>query len=146
MADYVFQGSAELTLDGKGRVTVSSRHRDTLAALSNGEVTLTKAHSGCLLVFPRPAWIPFRESLLRLPMSAEDWRRVFIGSATDLEMDGSSRLLVPPELRSFANLVRDVTMVGMGHRLELWDRDRLAAREAKTLASEMPQAIQDFVG
>jgi len=114
-------------------------------ALANGEVTLTKSHSGCLLVFPRPAWVPFRDKLLTLPWSAEDWRRLFLGSATDLEIDGSSRVLVPPELRSFGNLVRDVTMVGMGRWLELWDRERHAAREKKTLDSPLPQVIQDFV-
>lgn len=145
MADYVFQGSAALTLDGKGRVTVPARHRDALVASASGQITLTKSPSGCLLVFPRPAWEPFRERLMALPWSAEGWRRVFLGSATDVDMDGASRVLVTPELRAWAGLVRDVTMVGMGRWIELWDRDRLAANEAQVMASEMPDAIKDFV-
>lgn len=134
-----------MTLDGKGRVTVPSRHRDALMAAADGQITLTKSPAGCLFLFPRPAWEQFRDKLLTLPMSADGWRRVFLGSAMDVEIDSGSRVLVAPELRAFAGLTRDVMMIGMGSRLELWDRERHEAQEAAVLASEMPAAIQDFV-
>lgn len=145
VAVHVFQGPAALTLDGKGRVTVPSRHRDALLAAANGQLTLTKSPAGCLLMFPRPAWEQFRDKLLGLPMAADGWRRIFVGSAMDVEMDGASRVLVAPELRAAAGLVRDVMMIGMGSRLELWDRERYEKHEATVMASEMPAAIQDFV-
>ena len=134
-----------MTLDGKGRITVPARHRDVLAALTNSELTLTKHPVGCLLVFPRQAWFAFREKLLVLPMQADGWRRLFLGSAVDVEIDGSSRLLIPPELRAAAGLARDVLLLGMGQRLELWDAARYAAHEAQVMEGPMPDAVQDFV-
>ncbi|NML18484.1 division/cell wall cluster transcriptional repressor MraZ [Azohydromonas caseinilytica] len=145
MAGHVFQGPAALTLDGKGRLTVPARHRDALMDLSGGQLTLTKSPAGCLFMFPRPAWEQFRDKLLGLPMAADGWRRVFLGNALDVDMDSASRVLVAPELREAAGLVRDVMLIGMGSRLELWDRARLAAHEAQVMSSEMPAAIQDFV-
>jgi MraZ protein len=145
VAGVVFQGTSALTLDVKGRLNVPSRHRDALMAATNGQLTLTKHPVGCLLLFPRPAWENFRDKLLALPMSADGWRRVFIGSAVDVDIDSAGRLHVSPELRAAAGLVKDVLLLGMGQRLELWDAARYAAHEAQTMAGEMPDAIKDFV-
>lgn len=134
-----------MTLDVKGRLNVPSRHRDALMASTNGQLTLTKHPVGCLLLFPRPAWENFRDKLLALPMSADGWRRVFIGSAVDVDIDSAGRLHVSPELRAAAGLVKDLLLLGMGQRLELWDAARYAAHEAQTMAGEMPDAIKDFV-
>ncbi|HSW07489.1 division/cell wall cluster transcriptional repressor MraZ [Aquabacterium sp.] len=141
----MFQGTSALSLDVKGRINVPARHRELLMATTNGELTLTKHPVGCLLVFPRPAWEQFREKLMTLPMSADGWRRIFIGSAVDVDVDGAGRLSVSPELRAAAGLVKDVLLLGMGQRLELWDVARHAAHEAETMAGEMPDAIKDFV-
>lgn len=145
MSVTVFQGESALTLDGKGRIAVPSRHRDVLNALAGGQMTLTKHPARCLLLFPRPAWEQFRDKLLTLPMEAEGWRRVFVGSAMDVEMDGASRLLISPELRAWAGLERDVMLVGMGSRFELWDRERHAAHEEAVLAQAMPEALKNYV-
>lgn len=122
-----------------------ARHRDVLAAIAQDELTITKHHKGCLVIFARPAWEQFRDRLLQLPMSADDWRRLFIGGATDVKIDASSRVLISPELRKYAGIEREVLLVGMGHRLELWDAESHAANEARTRASDMPEAIQNFV-
>ena len=145
MANTVFQGTSALTLDGKGRMTVPTRHRDVLAALSGQEITLTQHPAGCLLVFPRPAWESFRAQLLRLPMEADGWRRFFLGSAVDVEVDSAARVLVPPELRTLAGLDKDVLLLGMGQRLELWDAAKYAAHQAQVMAGPMPDAIKGFV-
>lgn len=145
VAGFVFQGESALTLDGKGRVTVPARHRELLGALADSQLTVTKHPSRCLLVFPRPAWEQFRDKLLSLPMDAEGWRRIFVGSAMDVEIDGASRVLIAPELRAWAGLERHVTLVGMGSRLELWDSERHAAHEAAVLAQPMPDALRNFV-
>lgn len=145
MSGFVFQGASALTLDGKGRITVPARHREVLAATANSQLTLTKHPAGCLLVFPRPAWEQFREKLLGLPFSADGYRRIFLGSAMDVDIDGASRILVAPELRAYAGLQRDVMLLGMGSRLELWDAVRHAAHESEVMASQMPASIQDFV-
>ena len=145
MSGFVFQGASALTLDAKGRVTVPARHRDVLTAVAGGQLTVTKHLVGCLLVFPRPAWESFREQLLKLPMSGEGARRIFLGNAFDVDIDGASRVLVSPELRAAAGLKRDVMLLGMGSRFELWDAERHAAHEAQIMAAEMPDAVKDFV-
>lgn len=145
VSGLVFQGASALTLDNKGRVTVPARHRELLDAASQGQLTLTRHPVGCLLVFPRPAWEQFREKLLALPWAADPVRRIFLGNAVDVEIDGGSRILVSPELRLGAGLVRDVTMIGMGSRLELWDRERHMAHEAEAMAAELPDAVKAFV-
>ena len=145
MAGFVFQGTSALSLDGKGRVTVPARHRDALAALSANQLTLTQHPVGCLLVFPRPAWEGFRAQLMGLPMEADGWRRFFVGSAVDVEIDSAARMLVPPELRALAGLDKDVLLLGMGQRLELWDASQYAAHQAQVMAGPMPEAIKSFV-
>ena len=145
MAGFVFQGTSALSLDGKGRVTVPARHRDALAALSANQLTLTQHPVGCLLVFPRPAWEGFRAQLMGLPMEADGWRRFFVGSAVDVEIDSAARMLVPPELRALAGLDKDVLLLGMGQRLELWDANQYAAHQAQVMAGPMPEAIKSFV-
>ncbi len=141
----IFQGCSALTLDGKGRIIVPSRHRDALATTSESQLTLTKHPSGCLLVFPRSAWEQFREKLLSLPLAAEGWRRIFLGSAIDVDVDSGSRVLIAPELRAWASLDREVMLIGMGARLELWDAQRYTIHEAQTIAQGMPDALKDYV-
>lgn len=133
-----------MALDAKGRMTVPARHREVLQALCAGQLTLTKHPDGCLVVFPRPAWEAFRDKVAALPMSASGWKRVFLGNAMDVEIDGASRVLVSPELRAAAALSRDVMLLGMGSHLELWDAARYAAHEAEVMQQEMPEALKDF--
>ncbi|WP_374591702.1 division/cell wall cluster transcriptional repressor MraZ [Aquabacterium sp.] len=140
----MFQGASALALDGKGRISVPARHRDALQALCAGQLTLTKHPDGCLLVFPRPAWEVFRDKVAALPMSASGWKRIFLGNASDVEIDGSSRVLVAPELRAAAGLGKDVMLLGMGSHFELWDAARYAAHEAEVMQQGMPEALNDF--
>ncbi len=142
--NLVFQGASALTLDAKGRMAVPSRHRDALQALCEGRLTITKHPDGCLMVFPRPSWEVFRDKVAALPMSASGWKRIFLGNAMDVEIDGSARVLVSPELRAAANISKDVMLLGMGSHFELWDAERYAAHEAAVMAQTMPEALQDF--
>jgi MraZ protein len=145
VSNFVFQGSSALTLDSKGRVTVPARHRELLTAIAGGQLTVTKHPNRCLLVFPRPAWESFRDKLMALPMGAEGWRRIFLGSAMDVEIDAGARVLIAPELRSWAGLEREVMLLGMGQRLELWDAARLSAHEDAVIGQGMPDALKDHV-
>ena len=140
----VFQGASSLSLDAKGRLSVPTRHRDALTAQAGGQLTLTKHPEGCLMVFPRPAWEVFRDKVAALPMSASGWKRIFLGNAQDVDIDGASRVLVAPELRAAAGLSKDVMLLGMGSHFELWDAQRYAAHEAEVMAQAMPDVLQDF--
>ena len=144
MANTVFQGPAALTLDSKGRLAMPARHRELLAAMGSSQLTITKHPEGSLMIFPRPAWEGFRDRVAALPMEASGWKRVFLGNAMDVEIDAQSRVLVPPELRASAGLVRDVMLLGMGSHFELWDAQRHADHEAKVMQSDMPDSLKSF--
>jgi MraZ protein len=111
-----------------------ARYRDDLQTLCAGRLTVTKHPHGCLMVFPRPNWEAFRDQLAKLPFSQVGVKRVFLGHADDVEMDGTSRILIHPELRSFAGLEKDVTLLGMGSHFELWASSAYAVYEASVRA------------
>jgi MraZ protein len=144
VANIVFQGPAGLTLDGKGRIAMPSRHREVLSAMGVNQLTVTKHPEGSLLIFPRPVWETFRERVAALPMEASGWKRVFLGNAMDVEIDSSSRVLIAPELRAAAGLTRDVMLLGMGSHFELWDATRYAEHEARVMQSPMPDSLKNF--
>lgn len=140
----MFQGASQLTLDGKGRVSMPSRHRDSLAAGCDGRLTVTRHPDGCLLVYPRPTWEVRREQIAQLPYSARALQRLLLGNATDVDLDSAGRLLVPTELRAGAQLERDVMLLGMGAHFELWDLMRLAEHERAALANGLPESASQF--
>jgi MraZ protein len=142
--DAVFQGASQLTLDGKGRVSMPSRHRDSLAANCDGRLTVTRHPDGCLLVYPRPTWELRREQIAQLPYSARALQRLLLGNATDVDLDSAGRLLVPTELRAGAQLERDLMLLGMGAHFELWDAVRLAEHERAALAGGLPESAAQF--
>lgn len=141
----VFRGGPVLTLDGKGRITVPARWRDVLMANVQGQMVVAKNPDGCLSLYPLPVWEQFEASVLSLPTEDEAWRRFFIGSATEVEIDSASRVLIPPELRAWAGLDRDVKFMGVGPNFELWDMARYAEREAAVLAAGRPGALRNLV-
>ena len=140
----MFQGASSLSLDGKGRLSVPTRHRDVILATSAGQLTVTKHPHGCLMLFPRPEWEKFRERIAALPMSAQWWKRVFLGNAMDVELDSTGRVLISPELRAAANITRDTVLLGMGGFFELWDKAVYEAEEAEAMKGEMPDVFKDF--
>jgi MraZ protein len=140
----VFQGSSALTLDAKGRISIPTRHRDALVAQAEGRLTLTRHPDGCLLLYPRQEWEKKREVIAGLPMSARALQRLLLGNAQDVELDGSGRILIAPELRNAAGMTREVMLLGMGAHFELWDAASLARREAEDLAQGMPEVLNQF--
>ena len=140
----VFQGASALNLDAKGRMSIPAKHRDALFIQCEGRVTLTKHPHGCLLFFPRPVWESHREQIAAWPMSARAWQRIFLGNASDVELDSAGRILIAPELRSAAGLARDVMLLGMGSHFEIWDAAKLADSEAQAIAEGMPDVLNNF--
>ena len=131
-------------MDAKGRISIPTRYRDALAEQAGGSLTLTRHPDGCLLVYPRPEWEKKREQIAAFPMTARALQRLLLGNAQDVEIDGSGRALIAPELRTAANMTRDVMLLGMGAHFELWDAAALARREAQDLAQGMPEVLNQF--
>lgn len=96
------------------------------------------------MLFARPEWEKFRERIASLPMSAQWWKRIFLGNAMDVEMDATGRVLVSPELRAAAGITKESVLLGMGSYFELWDKATYDAQEAQAMQGEMPDVFKDF--
>jgi len=135
----MFRGANKLTLDVKGRMVMPTRYRERLQELCGGKLVVTVDKDQCLLIYPLPDWEEIERKLMRLPTlnpQARRLQRLMVGHATDLELDGHGRVLLPPKLREFGLLTRDAMLIGQGARFELWDEARWNERRDEWLASE----------
>lgn len=140
----MFQGSSRLTLDDKNRFSVPTKHREALGVECEGRLTLTRYRDLCLLVYPRPVWEERLQQLSRMSDDARGLQRRMMGSAVDVDIDGSGRVLVSPELRQAAHLERDLMLIGMGTHFELWDYARWAEQDARDLAAPRSESEASF--
>ena len=125
-------------------MSVPTRHRDAILVQGEGRVTLTKHPDGSSLLFPRPECEAFRTRIAQLPMDAHWWRRIFLGNAAEIDLDSAGRILISPELRSAANLDREIILLGMGSHLEIWDANTYTSKEQAAIAQGMPDALKQF--
>ncbi|MDP2742074.1 MAG: division/cell wall cluster transcriptional repressor MraZ [Hydrogenophaga sp.] len=139
----MFQGASSLSLDAKGRLSVPTRHRAALS-VDGSPLTVTKHPHGCLMIFPQPAWEKFSNQFASMPLDLQWVKRVFLGNAMDVEMDGAGRVLISPELRQAAGIAKDAILLGMGSFLELWDAATYAEKEAEAMKAEMSGVLKDF--
>ncbi|MBC7939535.1 MAG: division/cell wall cluster transcriptional repressor MraZ [Chitinophagaceae bacterium] len=140
-----FRGGPVLSLDDKGRLTVPAKYRGVLMDTVQGQLVVCKNPDGCLSLFPLPVWEQFEAIVLALPVDNDAWRRVYVGSATEVEIDSGSRILIPPELRAWACLEKDVKFMGVGPNFELWDTVRYDAREVAAIAAGRPEVLRQVV-
>jgi len=140
----MFQGASAINLDVKGRMLIPSKHRDALKTEQGLRATLTKNPDGCLMLFPQSEWEIFSEKIAKLPMEAHWWRRIFLGNVNEVEVDGSGRILISPELRSSAGIEKEVILLGMGTHFEVWDANTYAVKEQIAISQGMPEALRQF--
>lgn len=128
----MFRGAYRVAMDGKGRMALPTRVRELLAEAGTTQLVATiDTQSRCLLVYPLVEWEAIQakiETLSSFNAATRRIQRLLIGHAADLELDGSGRIVLPPVLRDYARLDRQVVLVGQGKKLEVWD---LAAWEAE---------------
>ncbi len=145
----MFRGVNTLNLDSKGRMAIPTRYRETLAQHCNGQMVVTVDRDHCLLLYPLPNWEEIERKLVKLPSfnpQARRLQRLLIGHATECELDGNGRILVPPPLREFAGLDKGVVMIGQGNKFEIWDETTWNTRRAEWLGavddgSELPPEL-----
>ncbi|HSC06176.1 MAG TPA: division/cell wall cluster transcriptional repressor MraZ [Steroidobacteraceae bacterium] len=146
----MFRGANKVTLDAKGRMVMPTRYRDRIHERSQGRLVVTVDRDQCLLLYPLPDWEEIERKLMRLPTlnaQARRLQRLMVGHATDLELDGHGRVLLPPKLREFAGLTRQGVLIGQGNRFELWDEARWNERreewlKGEELASDLPGELE----
>lgn len=145
----MFTGSHSINMDPKGRMAIPTRIRDALLSSCAGRLVLT-AHpeERCLLVYPEPRWqevLPSIQALPTMQKAARRVQRLLIGYACPLELDGNGRVLVPPTLRSYAELDKKLMLVGLGDKLELWSEDSWGALLDEPGEEDLPEEVQSLV-
>lgn len=119
----MFMGEYSHTIDAKGRIIVPAKFRESLG----DNIVVTKGLDNCLFVYTSEDWRKFEEKLRTLPLTNKDARkftRFFLAGAAEMEIDKQGRILIPSVLREFAALEKDVVLVGVGSRIEIWDKAR----------------------
>ena len=120
---HMFMGEYNHTIDAKGRLIIPSKFREILG----DAFVVTKGLDGCLFVYDNEEWKRFEEKLRSLPITNKEARqfvRFFLAGATEAEVDKQGRILIPNVLREFAEITKDVMLVGVGSRIEIWSRER----------------------
>lgn len=117
----MFTGSYEHSVDAKGRIIIPSKLRDGLG----DTFIITKGVDGCLLIYPMEEWENFVLDLKKLPSNREGrmLQRYFLASAIETEFDKQGRALLPQNLREHANINKNVLLVGLMNKIEIWDVD-----------------------
>ena len=124
----MFRGRYEHTIDPKGRLSIPSRYREELVAREVTTLVLSEGDH-CVWAFPLDAWEQLEERLRQHPQLSPERRsvvRVMVASAKECPVDRAGRTLVPPELREFAGLKKDVMITGALEWFEIWSRERWA--------------------
>lgn len=125
----MFLGRFAHNLDAKGRLAIPARFR---AALEDG-VVLTRGIDRCVTAYPMPVWNELAEKISALSMTdpnARQFRRMMFAGAANLELDGQGRIVLPAALREFAEIEREVVVVGVNSSFEIWSPDRWREMEA----------------
>ena len=140
----MFRGVQHINMDAKGRLAMPARQREPLQSESAGHVVITiDTQSSCLAIYPLPEWERIEKEIQDLPAlkpAVKRFQRLMLGYATDLELDGSGRLLLPQPLRDYAQLDKKLVLVGQGNKLELWSETLWLAERDQALRDSGPEA------
>lgn len=119
----MFMSEYNHTLDPKGRLAIPAKFRESLG----DAFVISKGMDGCLYVYANEDWDAFEQKLQTLPLinkEARAFARFFLAGAASVEVDKQGRILLPAPLREFAGLTKDVVLVGVGSRVEIWSAER----------------------
>lgn len=116
----MFTGEYLHTLDTKGRVIIPSRLRDGLGE----KFMITRGLDHCIFAYPLSEWASLEEKMIKFPLTKKDYRaynRLFFSGAMEVEADKQGRVLIPQYLRDYAGIEKDVMIIGVADRVELWN-------------------------
>jgi len=144
----MFRGINKVSLDGKGRMAMPTRLRDSLQQACLGNVVLTiDIREKCLMLYPLPEWEKVQSTLTGLANVRSEIRtvqRLLIGHATDLELDSQGRLNIPKLLREFASLDKKLILLGQGNKIEIWNETVWNERLGSWLDSDVVHSLDDL--
>jgi len=141
----VFRGQYHHTIDSKGRLIFPAKLREVFAEKYDNRMVITN-WDGSLLVFPYEEWTlieekVFQQSIIRREVRA--FQRLFMSGAVDCTFDSQKRILVPPALREYAKLEKEIVLAGMGRSIEIWNKERFD--EAIRKSSEDIELYSDYM-
>ncbi len=140
----MFRGVQHINMDAKGRLAMPARQREPLLTECGGQVVVTiDTQSACLAIYPLPEWERIEREIQGLPAlkpAVKRFQRLMLGYATDLELDGNGRMLLPQSLREYARLDKKLVLVGQGNKLELWSESLWLAEREQALEDSGPGA------
>lgn len=139
----MFMSEYNHTVDTKGRLIVPSKFRDQLG----DEFVVTKGMDGCLFVYANEDWNAFEQKLTSLPLinkEARKFARFFLAGAAQVEVDKQGRILLPSNLRDFAGLEKDVVLVGVGSRIEIWSRENWESMDADSNMDDIAATMESL--
>ena len=142
----MFRGTHFLNLDDKGRLAIPASQRALLAEHCGSKIVVTADPQRCLIVYPEPRFKQVEDKLNAMPAfskTARQLQRIIIGYATPVNMDGQGRVLLSQAQREFAGLSKEVALVGVGNRYELWDGAAWKATLLEAEAIDMEALAQD---
>ena len=134
-------GEYEHSLDAKGRLIMPAKFREDLGE----KFIITKGLDGCLFVFSSTEWTKFEEKLATLPISNKDARaftRFFFAGAMDCELDKQGRFLISSNLRECAGLTKDVKIIGMNSRVEIWSKEKWTECDENISADDIAEKME----
>ena len=115
----MFMGEYQHKMDNKGRVIIPASFRDELSE----KFVVTRGLDNCLFVYPMQEWSILEEKLNSLPITSKDSRtfvRFFFSGATECQLDKQGRISLPSNLRDYADLDKQIVIIGLSNRIELW--------------------------
>lgn len=151
----MFRGINAVNLDSKGRFAVPTKYREQLQDKCSGQLVVTiDTEAACLLMYPLKEWEAIEAKLQELPsfnVQARRIQRLLIGHATEVDMDNNGRILLPPLLRDYAALDKEMVVIGQGNKFELWDKQHWEHGRETWLADErhddkqaMPEQMKEL--
>ena len=136
-------GEYNHTIDPKGRLIIPSKFREALG----DTFVVTKGLDGCLFVYDNEEWNAFEEKLKSLPITNKEARqfvRFFLAGAAEVEVDKQGRILVPNILREFAQISKDVVLIGVASRIEIWSKERFEGMAAYEDMDEIAEHMEQL--
>ncbi len=138
----MLKGEYQYALDDKGRVVIPPRFRRVLG----DQVVATRGIDPCVSIYSPQEWTKVEETLRKLPTSKRDVTRYLLAGAVDLELDRQGRVTLPQHLRQHAGIERDVVVVGLISRLEVWSRPAWQAyiEKAQQAAPQIAEQLEEL--
>ncbi len=134
----MFLGEFSHTIDDKGRLTIPAKFRDEL----EGGIVVTRGTDGCLWAFPRSEWENFADKMSQIPATnpaVRNFARFMFSSASDSIPDRQGRVIIPQNLREYANIQSEATVIGVMNRVEIWNPTRWT--EVFSIVEEDPDTM-----